>query len=74
MPRSFCEQDKRPQAKCPQMFEMSICGEYVYNIYVEKKPSKKMANSSAPSLPFIPSPDQMQHRPWLTTWYASKHI
>ena len=26
--------NKRPQAMCPLTFEMSVCGEYVYNIYV----------------------------------------
>ena len=31
--------DKRPQAKCPLMCEMSVCGEYVYNMYVKKIPS-----------------------------------
>ena len=29
-----CNVKKRPQAKCPQKFEMSVCGEYVHNIYV----------------------------------------
>ena len=26
--------NKRPQAKCPPTFEVSVCGEYVYNIYI----------------------------------------
>ena len=43
-----CKIDKRPEAKCPPTFEMSIYDEYGYNIYV-KKPSEKMANSSATS-------------------------
>ena len=27
---------KRPQAKCSPTCEMSVCGEYVYNMYVKK--------------------------------------
>ena len=26
--------NKRPQAKCPPTFEISVCGECVYNMYV----------------------------------------
>ena len=29
----------RPQAKCPPTCEMSVCGEYVYNMYVKNMPS-----------------------------------
>ena len=28
--------NKRPQAKCPPTCEMSVCGEYVCNMYVKK--------------------------------------
>ena len=29
-----CKPNKRPQAKCPPTCEMSVCGEYAYNMYV----------------------------------------
>ena len=32
--------NKRPQAKCPPTCEMSVCGEYVYIMYVKKMPLK----------------------------------
>ena len=32
--------NKWPQAKCPPVCEMSVYGEYVYNMYVKKMPSK----------------------------------
>ena len=48
--------DKRPQAKCPPTCEMSVFGEYVYNMYV-KNYIKGMANS-------LPSPDQTKHGPF----------
>ena len=51
---------KRQQAKCPPTFEMTVCGEYVYNMYVIKMPSEEMANS-LPSPSQSPSPDQTQH-------------
>ena len=36
---------KRPQAKCPPTVEMSMCGEYVYDMYVKQMPSEGMPNS-----------------------------
>ena len=30
------KKNKRPQAKCLQKFEMSICGEYIYNMNVKE--------------------------------------
>ena len=50
--------NKRPQAKCP----MSVCGEYVYNMYV--KNAIKMMTNSLPSPSQSPSPDQTQHGPF----------
>ena len=41
--------NKKPQAKCPPTCEMSVCGEYVYSMFVKKMPSQEMANS-------LPSP------------------
>ena len=55
--------NKRPQAKHPPTCEMSVCGEYVYSMYVKKMPSQEMANS-LPSPSQIPSPDLMQHGPF----------
>ena len=42
--------NKRPQAKCPPTFEMSICGEYVYNI-CEKKVIRENGKFLHPSPP-----------------------
>ena len=64
--------NKRPEAKCPPTCEMSVCGQYVYNMYV-KNAIKGMANSlSSPSQ--SPSPDPTQHVPFEIAWCASKHI
>ena len=49
--------------QCPPMFEMSVSGEYAYNMYVKKKPSEEMANSPLPCAPTHPH-DQTQHGPW----------
>ena len=42
--------NKRPQAKCPPTCEMSVCGEYVYNMYV-KNAIKGMAKYLPPPPP-----------------------
>ena len=42
------KENKRPQAKCPPTFEMSICGDYVYNIYV--KPDMCPQDTDVPAL------------------------
>ena len=37
--------NKRPQTKCPPTFEMPVCGEYIYYIYIfKKKLSEEMAD------------------------------
>ena len=43
-----CSPDKRPQAKCPPTCEMSVCGEYIYTMYIKKMPSEEMASSLPP--------------------------
>ena len=39
---------KRPQARCPPIYEMSVCGDYVYNKYVKKMSSKGWQIPSPP--------------------------
>ena len=51
--------NKRPQGKCPPTCEMSVYGEYVYNMYVKKMQSKGWQIPS-PLPPQSPSPDQTQ--------------
>ena len=48
--------NKRPQARCPPTCEMSVCGEYVYNVYV-----KKMTSKLSP-LPPIKAPPLIKYR------------
>ena len=59
--KPYYSQNKRSQAKCPPTCEMSVCGEYVYNMYV-KNAIKGMTNS----LPF----PLTKPLPWSNTAWA----
>ena len=52
--------NKRPQEKCPPTCEMSLCGEYVYNML--KKCHQRDGEFPPPSQ--SPSPDQTRHGPF----------
>ena len=43
--KSNTGKNKRLQAKCPQMCEMSVCGEYVYNMYVKQEGHEALKRS-----------------------------
>ena len=53
--------NKRPQSKSPPTCEMSVCGEYVYNMYVKKCHQR---DDEFPPPNQSPSPDQTRHGPF----------
>ena len=56
--RSIQCHHKRPQAKCSPTCEMSVCGEYVYNMYVKKCHQR---DGKFPPLPPLKAPPLIKH-------------
>ena len=71
------KKNKRPQAKCLQKFEMSICGEYVYNMYVKESHQRSkviIINSSVIGGGGKPSEKQSNNNKFLRYWGRGEAI